>query len=101
MELLFSTDWLSQHLDDADLVVLDCSVHTEQTPEGFRNRSGFDDYLAGHIPGAAFADLKGDLCDRSSPIEFAVPTPEAFCAAMGRARVVDAALGRLRSRRHS
>ena len=29
MESLVSTEWLSQHLDDPDLVVLDCTVHVE------------------------------------------------------------------------
>jgi 3-mercaptopyruvate sulfurtransferase SseA len=26
MDTLVTTDWLSQHLDDPDLVVLDCTV---------------------------------------------------------------------------
>lgn len=90
MDMLVSTEWLARHLNDPDLVVLDCDVRTEETPEGFRNRSGYEDYLGGHIPTAAFADLKGDLCDGSSPIEFALPTPEAFCAAMGRLGVGNA-----------
>lgn len=90
MDMLVSTDWLGRHLGNPDLVVLDCSVHTEETPEGFANHSGFDDYLLGHIPTAGFADLKGNLSDQPSPIEFAPPSPEAFCAAMGRLGVGDA-----------
>ncbi|MCW9023811.1 MAG: rhodanese-like domain-containing protein [Gammaproteobacteria bacterium] len=50
---------------------------------GYRNVSGRPDYDSGHIPTAGFADLMEDLSDTSSPIEFAVPTPEQFCAAMG------------------
>jgi thiosulfate/3-mercaptopyruvate sulfurtransferase len=46
-------------------------------------------YNEGHIPSAGFADLKGDLTDTSSPIEFAVPTPEQFCNAMGKLGVGD------------
>jgi len=90
METLVSTAWLSDHLDDPDLVVLDCTVN--QQPEeggGFHNVSGRAAYEKGHIPTAGFADLKGDLCDSESPIEFAVPTPEEFCTAMGALGVGD------------
>jgi len=90
MDSLISTDWLSQHLDDPDLVLLDCSVN--QLPDddgGFHNVSGRTEYEKGHIPSAGFADLKGDLCDANSTIEFAVPMPEQFCAAMGALGVGD------------
>jgi len=90
METLVSTAWLSDHLDDTDLVVLDCTVN--QQPEeggGFHNVSGRAAYDKGHIPTAGFADLKGDLCDSESPIEFAVPTPERFCAAVSALGVGD------------
>jgi len=84
MDTLVTTAWLSKHLDDPDLVVLDCSVCTEFKEDGgFRNSSGRSDYHRGHIPLAGFADLTSDLSDTDSPIEFAVPTPERFCAAMG------------------
>jgi thiosulfate/3-mercaptopyruvate sulfurtransferase len=84
MDTLVSTDWLSRHLDEPDLVVLDCTVRTvEEEGGGFHNVSGRADYEGGHIPTAGFADLKGDLCDAGSEIEFAVPTPEQFCSAMG------------------
>ena len=90
MDTLVTTDWLSQHLDDPDLVVLDCTVHTEfDEGGGFQNMSGRADYDGGHIPYAGFADLTGDLCDTNSPIEFAVPTPEQFCLAMGKLGVGD------------
>lgn len=84
MDTLVTTEWLSQHLDDPDLVLLDCSVCTiPEDDGGFHNVSGRPDYDVGHIPNAGFADLKGELCDLSSPIEFAIPTPEQFCAVMG------------------
>ena len=77
MDTLVSSEWLSQHLDDPDLVLLDCSVCTLPDDElGLRNVSGRPDYESGHIPTAGFADIKGDLCDTNSPVEFAVPTPE-------------------------
>jgi thiosulfate/3-mercaptopyruvate sulfurtransferase len=90
MDTLVATAWLSRHLDDPDLVLLDCTVCQEpQDDGGFRNVSGRADYLRGHIPGAGFADLKGDLADADSAIEFAVPTPERFCSAMGALGVGD------------
>ena len=90
MDTLVTTEWLSQHLNDPDLVLLDCSV--DQEPEdggGFHNVSGRAEFDGSHIPSAGFADLKGGLADSSSPIEFAVPTPEQFCSAMGELGVGD------------
>jgi len=90
MESLVTAEWLSRHLDDPDLVVLDCSVVTVPHADGgLHNVSGRPDYELGHIPNAGFADLKGDLCDRNSSIEFAMPSPEQFCAAMGALGVGD------------
>ena len=87
---LVTTEWLSEHLDDPDLVVLDCSVRVEQDGNGgFSSESGHADYLTGHIPGAGFADLTGNLSDHDSPYEFALPTPEQFAATMGALGVGD------------
>ena len=90
MDTLVTTEWLSQHLDDPDLVLLDCTVCT--MPEeggGFHNVSGRPDYDLGHIPTAGFADLMDGLSDGNNPIEFAVPSPEQFCSAMGALGVGD------------
>lgn len=90
METLVTAEWLHQHIDDDDLVILDCSVTT--IPEeggGFHNVSARPDYDTGHLPNAGFADLKGDLCDTHNPVEFALPPPEQFCQAMGALGVGD------------
>ena len=85
MDSLVSADWLAAHLDDPDLVVLDCRITmTERGPAPAR-----DDYAKSHISGAVFADLINDLSDTTQPIGFAVPTPQAFCEAMGRLGVGD------------
>ncbi|UCG51868.1 MAG: sulfurtransferase [Candidatus Latescibacterota bacterium] len=90
MGTLVTTEWLSRHLDDPDLVVIDCTVRMEpKEGGGIRTMSGRAIYEGGHIPSARFADLKGDLCDVDSPLEFAMPTPEQFCAAMGALGVGD------------
>jgi thiosulfate/3-mercaptopyruvate sulfurtransferase len=92
MDKLVTTDWLSQHIDDSDLVVLDCTVSVRPDPtsdKGYRLVNGRADYNRGHIPGAGFADLEGNLSDPGSPWNCALPTPEAFCAAMGALGVGD------------
>ena len=85
MESLVSAGWLAAHLDDPDLVVVDCRITmTEQGPAPAHH-----DYATAHVPGAVFADLVNDLSDTTRPIGFAVPTPGAFCEAMGRLGVGD------------
>jgi thiosulfate/3-mercaptopyruvate sulfurtransferase len=89
MDSLVTAEWLSRHLDDPDLVVLDCSVSVKPGADGIQIESGRTDYEGGHIPTAGFADLMGDLVDSNSSLNFAVPTPERFCAAMGALGVGD------------
>ena len=90
MGTLVTTAWLSEHLGEPDLVVLDCSVRVEMGEDGeFSQTSGRADYEAGHIPTAGFADLTGALADTDSPFDFSLPTPEAFAAAMGALGVGD------------
>ena len=90
MGTLVTAEWLSQHLNDPNLVVLDCTVLVEPNDDGsVRVLSGRANYDSGHIPTAGFADLMGDLSDGDSPLQFAVPTPEQFGAAMGALGVGD------------
>jgi thiosulfate/3-mercaptopyruvate sulfurtransferase len=89
MDTLVTTEWLSQHLSDPDLVVLDCTVRVEPGEDGVRIVSGRATYDGGHIPSAGFADLLGDLSESDNPHRFAAPTPEQFCAAMGALGVGD------------
>lgn len=90
LDSLVSTEWLSQHLGEPDLVVLDCTADVEMHPDGsyqiLSGRAGFDQ---GHIPGAGFADLTAELSDATSPYRFALPSPEAFAAAMATLGVGD------------
>jgi len=84
LDSLVTTEWLSEHLDDPDLVLLDCTVLVEPDENGgLRTVSGRANYEAGHIPSAGFADLMGDLSDPDNPLTFAMPTPEQFSATMG------------------
>lgn len=90
MDSLVTAEWLSEHLNDPDLVLLDCTVLIQPSEEGgFSIVSGRAMYEEGHIPTAGFADLMGDLSDGESPFQFAVPTPEQFAAAMSALGVSD------------
>ncbi len=90
MDSLVTAEWLSEHIDDPDLVVLDCTVLVEMGENGgYRIVSGKANYEGGHIPTAGFADLMGDLSDGDSPFQFAVPTPEQFVTAISALGVGD------------
>ena len=90
MDSLVSVEWLSQHLGDPGVVVLDSTVLVEPDGEGgLHTVNGRANYDAGHIPTAGFADLMGELSDGDSPLDFAMPTPEQFVAAMGALGVSD------------
>jgi len=81
---LVSTEWLSQHLGDADLRIVD--VRWRSRYENGRGIS-FDDhegYLAGHIPGAVFAGMIGDLSDPNHPIPDMLAQADQFAEVMGR-----------------
>ena len=75
--LLVSTDWLLAHLSDPGVVVIDASWHMPAA-----NRDGRREFLAGHIPGAAFFDLDA-VSDQTSPLPHMLPSPEDFASAMG------------------
>ena len=84
MEAFVSTEWLAARLDDPALRILDATVHLHPMPGGnMRAESEREDYLAGHIPGAAFADLIDDLSDPDSRFRFTLPDAARFGAAMG------------------
>jgi len=92
MDNLVSAQWLKEHTNDPDLVVLDCTVVTvpdANDPRGLSNVSGRPEYELGHIPNAGYADLKTELCKPNDPIEFDLLSPEQFCAVMGKLGVGD------------
>ena len=90
MDTLVSAEWLMEHLGAPDLVVLDATVLVEQDGTGnFISKNGRPSYEAGHIPTAGFVDLMGDISDPDSPLQFGMPSPERFAAAMGELGVGD------------
>lgn len=92
-EAIVETEWLENHLDDPDLRIFDCTTHLLYTEEGasdpYTVKSGREDYEAGHIPGADFLDLQGELSVVESPYRFTLPPAEQFAAAMSQHGVGD------------
>jgi thiosulfate/3-mercaptopyruvate sulfurtransferase len=78
MESLVSTDWLEAHLGEPDLAVVDASWHMPAS-----GRSGREEYLAAHIPGARFLEID-ELSDHSDPSPHMLPGAAEFSAAMER-----------------
>lgn len=76
---------LSGHLHDPGLRLFDTTVELLRPPQGgpYTVRSGRPGYEQSHIPGAAFADIAGDLSDPDSPYPFTLPAAERFAAAAG------------------
>ena len=69
---LVSTDWLSQHLIDPDVIVLDGSYYLANA-----KRDAEAEFLAGHIPGAQRFDIDA-VSDKSNPLPHMLPSPEQF-----------------------
>jgi thiosulfate/3-mercaptopyruvate sulfurtransferase len=69
---LVSTDWLSAHLKDPDLRILDGTLF--MADEG---RDARAEYEAAHIPGARFFDIN-DISDARSELPHMVPPVEKF-----------------------
>jgi thiosulfate/3-mercaptopyruvate sulfurtransferase len=78
MESLVSTQWLAAHLGEPGLTIVDSSWHMPAS-----GRSGRDEYLEAHIPGARFFDID-EVSDRSNPAPHMLPSAAEFGAAMER-----------------
>ncbi len=73
---LVSTEWLSAHLEDPDLRVLDASYYLPAM-----NRDAKAEYDAAHIPGARFFDID-EISDLRSDLPHMVPPVEKFMSRM-------------------
>ena len=90
-DMLVETDWLAEHLADPAVRALECTVylHPSDVPGGYRVESGRARWAEGHIPGAGFVDIQGELSDPTSDLRFMMPSAEQFASAMGRLGVGD------------
>jgi len=85
MEALVTAKWLSEHLNDPDLIVLDTTVIVKADDKGgFSLINGRASYDSGHIPYAGFADLLGSLSAKDESLQFVMPTPKEFSEAVGK-----------------
>lgn len=75
---LVSTDQLADKLSKGNVAVVDGSWYLPQ-----HNRKGFEEYLAGHIPGAVYFDID-EISDHSSDLPHMLPPPRAFDLHMAR-----------------
>lgn len=73
-----TTDWLAQHLSDANLVLVDASWYM---PNADRNPE--EEYRAGHLPGAVFFDIDG-IADQTTDLPHMLPSPAQFADAVGK-----------------
>jgi thiosulfate/3-mercaptopyruvate sulfurtransferase len=80
---LVSTDWLSQHFGDPNVVVLDGSYYLANA-----KRDAEAEFLAGHIPGAQRFDIDA-ISDKSNSLPHMLPSPEQFAAQVGALGVGD------------
>lgn len=78
MESLVSTEWLADRLGKPDLVIVDVSWFMPSS-----GRSGYEEYLEAHIPGARFLDID-ELSDHADPSPHMLPGAAEFRAAMER-----------------
>ena len=69
--------WLAARLGDEGVRILDASWYLPQ-----QRRDGRAEYLAGHIPGAAYFDID-EVVDPSSTLPHTLPSAEAFAVAAG------------------
>ncbi|HEX7025338.1 MAG TPA: rhodanese-like domain-containing protein, partial [Gemmatimonadales bacterium] len=74
---LVATRWLTEHLGEPGLVVVDASWYLPA-----QNRSATGEYQAGHIPGALFWNLD-DLSDRASTLPHMLPDPASLARSIG------------------
>lgn len=80
---IVETDWLAEHLDAPDLVLLDGSTHLPTS-----GRNAREEYTTEHIPGAAFFDIN-EVADKSNPLPHMLPPPVQFSSQMKKMGIGD------------
>jgi thiosulfate/3-mercaptopyruvate sulfurtransferase len=85
-DCLVQTDWLQAHLHDPDLRIFECTTYLRPAApdEGvpYHPEAGRADYQAGHIPGAGFLDLPGELSRQDAAVNFMMLPAAEFATVM-------------------
>lgn len=80
MDMLVTVPWLSEHLLQPRLRIVDCRYVLGQPGAGYQR------YVQGHIPGAVHLDVDTDLAARSGPGRHPIPAAADFASGTGRWR---------------
>lgn len=82
-QVTVSVDWLAEHINDDNVVVVDGTWHLPNA-----NRDPGAEYLEGHIPGAVFFDLEKQS-DRTSHMGLMMPIAMQFGREMGKLGITE------------
>ncbi|MGI9379988.1 MAG: 3-mercaptopyruvate sulfurtransferase [Methyloligellaceae bacterium] len=80
---LVETDWLAEHLEAPDVVILDASWHLPT-----ENREAHAEFLEAHIPGALYFDIDR-ISESSSDLPHMLPSPIQFSSQMRKMGIGD------------
>src|SRR5258706_3457944 len=87
-DALISTDDLAARLGQPGLRVYDCTTYLDPPDPGsedpYKVVSGMKTFVAGHVPGADFLDLEGELSATDTKLKFTMPPPGHLARAFGR-----------------
>ena len=81
---LISTDDLARRLGAPGVRVFDCTTYLKPRTDGqpgYISESGRANYDKGHVPGAAYLDLAGELSDSTSKLRYTLPPLDALTKA--------------------
>jgi thiosulfate/3-mercaptopyruvate sulfurtransferase len=86
-DMLVTTQWLAEHLNDLDIRVVDIRGYVVTRPIGpgveeAEYRGAREEYLAAHIPGAVSVDWTRDIIDPDDPVPVQIAPAERFGEAM-------------------
>ena len=80
---LVETDWLSEHLNSPDVVIVDANWYLPNDPRDPRA-----EYLEARIPGAIYFDID-EISDKSNPLPHMLPSAEQFSSQMRKLGIGD------------
>ncbi|WJV61531.1 3-mercaptopyruvate sulfurtransferase [Pectobacteriaceae bacterium C52] len=78
-DIFISSSWLSTHLNDPDIALIDARMLTAGSTTGDMH----NEYNAGHLPGAVFFDIEA-FSDHQSPFPHMMPDTNVFSLEMGK-----------------